>query len=174
MREDVDPYVMAWVRDECITALLREPDLIEERDSVSDDGLLRERIAKIERTLARIVETIDEDNLPLLNKKMTALREEKAALESQVKAVQEPGDTKSRVAEFLSNAQRVLYEATPEELKDLVRCFVEKVEVDTAAGRAKLYYYAPKDSLRRQMSIQMERVNPPVLNTHEWVLRFGW
>ena len=47
---------------------------------------------------------------------------------------------------------------TPQELKELVRSFVHRVEIDPAAKRERLLYYAPYETPREKLCIQMERV----------------
>jgi hypothetical protein len=56
-------------------------------------------------------------------------------------------EPRARAKALLNDAQRVLAEGTPEELKDLVRCFVHRVEIDPANKRGRLLYYASSEIL---------------------------
>ena len=169
-RDSVDPYVLGWVRDNCVQPLLNDPDVRAEFEqqwasvnSAADAaGALRDRLDRLDRLVQKIMDTMDEENLPLVNTKLTQLREERAAivtrLSAQIPAALSLEDARAKAQEYLTHAQRVLDAGTPQELKELVRCFVHRVELDPAARRGRLVYYAPWGTLREKLCIQLERV----------------
>lgn len=125
------------------------------------DGM-RERIRKIDATIGRIVDTIDEANLGLLNGKLTKLREERAGLQSALSASASAAvsveDYRQRAKEFVSRLQDVVEQGTPQERKELIRNFVERVEIDSENNRGRLIYRTPLFVLSEKLCIQDKRV----------------
>ena len=169
-RETIDTHLVAWLRDHCIAPLLNNPDVwtvFEEKlksafRHQSNPRQAEERIRQIEQLLKKTVEMIDENNLPLLNEKLSKLREEKAELQATLdvntRKVVTLEDCRLRAREYLNVAQHLLTQGTPQEIKDLVRCFVHRIEIDPKHNRGRIFYFSSPDVLKNKLSIQMERV----------------
>ena len=169
-REQVDDAVLHWLREACILPLLRESDtwaVFEKtlRDSDQHPAeleALRQRAADIDRFITRIGETLDENNLALLDRKLTRLRQERDAINARLNAAQAHtmslDEVRQKAREFLDDAGRILDDGSPQELKDLLRCFIYRIEVDPIAGKGRIIYYRPHAALQNRLCIQMERV----------------
>jgi hypothetical protein len=134
-----------------------EKQLSQESGS-QDRDKAQERIKKIDATISRIVDAVDEANLALLNEKLTKLREEKAMLQTQLAATKSTNvateEYKERAKAYLKRVSEVMAQGTPEERKELVRDFVDRVEIDSANKKGRLFYRAPFFVLTRKSSIQ--------------------
>lgn len=169
LRELVDDYVLAWVRDNCITAILKSREFWTEFDAIlsaaagpQDTGEKQDRVRKIDATINKIVDTVDEANLVLLNGKLTKLREERAEIQASMKASAGTAisaeNYRARAKEFMTQFDAVVEQGTPEEKKELIRNFVERVEIDPENNIGRLIYRAPIFVLIRKLCIKVERV----------------
>ena len=115
------------------------------------------------RAILDSIDTIEEDNLPLINKKLTQLREERENLKQRLAASPaKPAsdeDYQKKLKSLLADAQRVLEQGTPGEIKELLGCFIYRIELNPAENRGRIIYYASPDPSRNESSIQVERVN---------------
>ena len=169
LRDEIDSYVLNWVQNNCVAPLLKSKEVWAEFESIiaaeagaKDTNGARERIRKIDATISKIVDTIDEANLALLNGKLTKLREEKAALQAELAAsvgtVVSVADYRQRAKEYASRVSEIVEHGTPQERKELIRNFVERVEIDSENNRGRLVCRAPIFVLREKLSIQDKRV----------------
>ena len=169
LRDEVDNYVLGWVQKNCVAPLLKSKEVWAEFDAIisaagggKDTNGIRERIRKIDATISKIVDTIDEANLALLNGKLTKLREERAGLQATLSASDivsvSADDYRQRAKDFASRLQDVVEQGTPQERKELIRNFVERVEIDSENNRGRLICRAPIFVLREKLSIQNKRV----------------
>ena len=169
VRDEIDDYVLSWVRDNCVADLLKSPDVWAEFDAVlasrnatCDSGEMLGRVRKIDSTINKLVESIDVENLALLNDKLTRLREERAALQSQIAAatagLASASDYRDSAKEFVGHLENVLEQGTPTEKKELVRQFVERVEIDAENNKGRLVYRSPLFVLMQKLCIQSKRV----------------
>jgi len=168
-RELVDSYVMNWVQDNCIAPLLNSKEVWDELERLlsqtgecDKQSNTQDRLRKIDATISRIVDNVDDENLALLNEKMTKLREEKsqlrALLESSKSATIEVEEYRNRAKDYIKRTADVLAVGTPEERKELIRDFVERVEIDTEKNEGRLFYRAPFSVFERKLCIEKKRV----------------
>lgn len=168
LRDEIDNYVLGWLRANCVEQLLKSPEvwtefeaLISGNDS-QDERPAHERIRKIDATIKKIVDSIDEANLALLNDKLTALREERARLEAALttatKVTTSIKDYRRRAKEYIERVDAVFEQGTAPEKKDLIRDFIERIEVDPENKKGRLFYRTPLFVLGSKLSIKLERV----------------
>jgi DNA invertase Pin-like site-specific DNA recombinase len=168
-REKVDSYVLGWVQEHCLAPMLNSKEVWEEFERQFNQPIgtkerlaAEDRIRKIESTINRLVDAIDDANLAMLNGKLTKLREERAELQAflatHTSATVEMNDFRERAKIYIKRAQEVLAEGTPEEQRELVRDFVDRVEIDTNKNEGRLRYRAPFSVISEKLCIQKKRV----------------
>ena len=94
----------------------------------------------------------------MMNRRLTQLREEKRKLEAELAESRQGSASAAEITEracrLLEHGKRVLEAGEPDELKELIRCFVHKVTLDSKKNRGVIHYYAPPDSLARNLCLQ--------------------
>jgi hypothetical protein len=154
-RELIEDAVLAVIRstvagfvDEGGEELLRtviEKCLESNEDSTAELRRYEKRIGKIDARIGELVESLTPTNKEFVDRKLLALKEERDDLAAGREAFQKRAATKVETDLVIQNAiesirrfDEVFEEGTREEQKEFVSHFVERIEVDSKEGRAKV------------------------------------
>ena len=107
---------------------------------------IRARLKGIDESIDRLLDSITPINKEFIDKKLLALGSEKKALEEKLKQLEvkpddlvNPDQMANDIVQGLVKFRELFEQGTPEEKKELVRAFVEKLELNPETGKGALY-----------------------------------
>jgi site-specific DNA recombinase len=107
---------------------------------------VRQKSKRIDDDIDRLLDSITPINKEFIDKKLLRLGSEKKALEEKLKHLEvtpheqvNPDEMANDIVQGLVKFRDLFEQGTPEEKKELVRAFVEKLELNPETGRGVLY-----------------------------------
>ena len=107
---------------------------------------IRAKVKSIDESINRLLDSISPINKEFIDKKLLELGSERKALEENLKQLEvmpheqvNPDEMANDIVQGLVKFSELFEQGTPEEKKELVRAFVEKLELNPDTGKGVLY-----------------------------------
>lgn len=145
--EMVESAVFDLLREQVLTrdrmlAMLSEQQLDERKEELASEcRQLTGDITKLDRVISRLIDEIEETGSHAVRDRLATREAERAALQVRLSDVQREIDAANHpvpvevIERFCENGQAVLESGSPDDVRDLLRTFVIRIEVEPGGGR---------------------------------------